>query len=515
MINKIQRYLLENYPLLWNIRLFPVMLIIVVANVMFFLFGYWSTNTVFDSSYYYSFLDGDGIFLLYFSSIFIGVLVFVGWLVFYMRNNAFRIYYPRTTLQLYAEWLLIFVICAGISVIPFSMTKGCLTKWQAVTSVKEAQKALDIIEKVRILVPSDTYYYSYSSDSDKPIPIPKDMPLNLDTLDLDNYSIQYDSDGQFTVNGYNGASLLFYKKNHYSYYSSYNEEKDPEYVKQQKAIAEVKSWLANERKDSIYSLMKEYMALVKKHDVKVNLTADTWFDRIYNPPFYPVDVHTVINEDAPSEYYSSYYDDDYYRPSLSLSYLEGGYKKVVDSHEDTAVMEYILLTCLCFSLGFSVLVFSARVTTGKKWLKAFVILGIMVLLISLFTGVLALISIFSDSEVTGMLVFGFWLFLFIAILIYLINKIVSNSNRNHSNVAVNFFLWLMPAMIPLIFFLYILFTELNYGYYSRYDEYGNYVDRVRFEDYIDVMLWVNLIIMFLAMVPTCILIKKWKGLPDE
>lgn len=217
MIKKIQNYLLENHPLLWNTRFVPVMLIILLANVLFFIFGYLSTHTAFDDEYRYSYLDGDSVFLLYFASIFIGILVFIGWLIYYMRNNAFRIYYPRTTGQLYLEWIICFAICAGITFIPFSMTNGCRTKWQGVTTEKQAEEALSIMRKAQILVPVEAYYYSYESDVHKPIPIPKNMPLNLDSIDLDDYSIQYDSDGQFVVNGYNGASLLFYRGD--SYYS--------------------------------------------------------------------------------------------------------------------------------------------------------------------------------------------------------------------------------------------------------------------------------------------------------
>lgn len=506
MIKKIQTKLLENYPLLWNIRLVPVMLIALLASFLFFVFGYLSTHTAFDSTYYYSYLSGDGLFLLYFASVFIGILILVGWLIFYMRNNAFRIHYPRTTSQLYFEWFLCLAICVSITSIPFSLTNGCRSKWQGVTSEKEAKRALDIIGQAQLLIPWDSYYYNYNSGVDKPIPIPKNMPLNLDTINLDNYSVEYGNDGQFMINGYNGASLLFYKGNDF-YYRRYNYDYDEEAKRAEKAMSKLKSWLVNEQKDSIYNLMKDYLALAQKQGVDVGLNADTWFDRVYNPPFYPVEPYTMINRNAADDYSSSYYDE--YVPYLNSSRLERGYENVLNSHQDNDDIRIIMLVCLCVAFVFSILIFSCRVTSGKKWLKTFVTFGILVLLVSLLGGLMSLISYSSGGEIYFFLLFGFWLFLFVAILIYLISKIVSSASKNRSNVALNFFLWLTPCILPLCFFLYYLYNEI------LYDSAYYYYDRVHISDYIELMFWLNLFIILVCMIPVCVLIKKWKGLSDQ
>lgn len=40
MINKIQKYLLLNYPTLWNIKLFPMLLILLGVHMFFGFIGY-------------------------------------------------------------------------------------------------------------------------------------------------------------------------------------------------------------------------------------------------------------------------------------------------------------------------------------------------------------------------------------------------------------------------------------------------------------------------------------------
>ena len=295
MIQKIQKYLLENYPLLWNIRIFPLLLVIIIANLIFFGIGYFSTDTAF-GTINYSF-HSDTLGVIYFASIVIGVLILIGWLIHYMRNNAFQVYYPRKTMHIYLEWILCFIICAGISVIPLSLTEGCNKKWRAACSKKDTKKALEIIDQAEMLIPRSIYEYRYQKEYMEPIRIPDGMSVKLDSSNIDQYAYSKDLKNNLIIKGYIGKSLLFYTNDY-----TYNYETEPPTMiltEKGKKREEVKSWLKNGEQDKIKALMGEYMVLVKKHKIPTNLTIDSWFDRIYHPPFFPVDSSSFIyNEES-------------------------------------------------------------------------------------------------------------------------------------------------------------------------------------------------------------------------
>ncbi len=217
MIQKIQKYLLENYPLIWNIRIFPMALIIIIANLIFFGIGYLSTDNTFEGIYFKFYSDTLGV--IYFASVVTGVLILIGWLMHYMRNNAFQVYYPRKTMHIYLEWILCFIICAGISVIPLSLTEGCNKKWRAACSKKDTKKALEIIDQAEMLIPRSIYEYRYQKEYMEPIRIPDGMSVKLDSSNIDQYAYSKDNNNNLILKGYIGTSLLFYRNDYFTSFS--------------------------------------------------------------------------------------------------------------------------------------------------------------------------------------------------------------------------------------------------------------------------------------------------------
>lgn len=503
MIKKIQKYLLENHPLIWNIRFFPVLLIIITANLIFFGIGYLSTDTAFGSNDYNYY--GDGLAVLYFASIVIGILILIGWLIHYMRNNAFKVYYPRKAVHIYLEWILCFIICVGIAFIPLSLTEGCNKKWRAASSLKDTEKALEIIGQAEMLLPRYTYSYEYRSYSEQqqPIRIPDGMAMNLDSLNLDLYSFEQDVNGNLILKGYIGPSLLFYPEDYYHDYKTSSKI----LTEKGKKIRQIKTWLVNGEKEKIKALMEDYLELIKKHEAHTNLTADTWFDRIYHPPFFAIDSNSLIASRSISSS-SYYYDDDTYYTGENTPYvneynLKHGYEKIKDSYTDTEVVRIITLISLCISLVISILIFSCRVTTIRKWLQAIVCVGVLQLLISFVT---VLIAINNHSEsLYALCMLGSWIVLFIAILVYGINKINNKENKGRSNILINIFIWLIPCIIPLLFFIIHFFEFFDYDY-----RYGRH-----FEENIELMFWINIPVTVISMLFASLFIRKWKGLPDE
>lgn len=526
MIKKIQQYLLLNYPTLWNIRLVPMLLILLITHLVIFGIGYLVTDTTFTKTYYYS--PSNTLGLLYPISILVGILLFIGWFIFYNRNNGFKTFYPRKIKQVYAEWILAFIILSAITFIPFTLTQGFLFKWKSVATLAEADKAMEDIQKAKILIPSSVSSYTYDDAYSKPISIPENMRLNYDTLNLSLYEVEYNSQSGVILKGYTGASLLFYK-DYNSYYFYNNEEEYLDSLSRVRTKKEeiIKTWLKNGYTDSIYVVMKKFSALQEKHNLSTNLSIEEWYKRIYNPPFFPVNESTmIIDYNRPNDYD---YDYDYNNiesvvettdetvkgvpsmnqieilpttlPYLQYSELETGYNQIIKSYNNPDTL-LIILFCLYFALGISILIFSYRSTNGKSWLIALITAGVLIFISTLLAiGLGEVLS--SHHKISAIIILFFWIALFITLLIKISIKVINKKNKGWSNIYINILIWLMPCILPFTFLVYVVFREINdYYYYSGDDDMLN-------------IMWINIPVAIAAMFAIAALTRNWKSIPEE
>ena len=575
MLKKIQTYLLENHPILWNVRILPMAAILAGLHLLFFGLGYIFTNTKFTNTYYYNDL-GSNLGFLYFFCILTAVLLLIGWLIFYFRNNGFRTLYPCRTSRLYLEWLLIFVITTGIALLPFSMTKGYEVKWKSVATEQEVKEALALLGKIELLIPDisnckyyrdynyydsdevvlieevapidepayiydcgSSFYYKYSSETDQPIPVSGNLKINCkdypDVFNCDNRTA-----------GYIAPSLLFHKP------AGVINERDYDCWKERKNVHDstsysinfscgddtrwlsfddirriensrlMKSLLKEEWKDSIYAMMVSFNKLQQKHRLKIDITPDEWFKRIYHPPFFPVNELTAIYRNDRDGYYRN--DDGTYRfpvlppgilpvsdkswvpnksriPYLQYEELKSGYEHIEKFYKKNDFLEIFLLITFCISMIISMFIFSFRVTTGKHWLIALVTLGVCAFVIILF---LVFLNTFGNVR-DGIVIYNFfaWLALFIIPFLRIILKIKEKEQKGRSNIYMNIVLWYIPCLIPLAFWTYVIARELHKSDYNLS------------EQVITNMFWINILVMIPVMWLVARFVREWKGLAEE
>ncbi len=520
MIKKIQNYLLLHHPLIWNTRIIPMLLITTGLHLLFFGISYIVTDNHFDHYHYYSVISELG--LLYFFSIVVGIILLISWLVFYNRNNGFKTFYPRKTSQLYLEWILIFIITTGIAFIPLSITKGYIVKWKKVATLSEAQEAHNILEKADILIPYKENCYKYRTNYHNPISIPEGTILNRNNIDFSLFTSHYLSQKGITVyDGYIGPSLFFYIDG-YKYYDDYDNYNLKS--KETSTSKLIKNWLKNGQKDSICAIMKNFKELQEKQNLKGGLTVEQWFARIYKPPFFPVNGSSVIvnynirgNQDYnygrtyfynnidtnsildstiqnKSAYISSSEIKPYSSPYLPYDELHNGYSHILDVYNDYSDLKGITLFALSVSIAISFFVFSFRITKGKNWLTAFISTGVLLLLTALLAVVLNLCI--DDRSMNALLILLLWVALFVALFIQILNKIEVKGSKGRSVIYINLFLWLIPCIIPL---LYFSFSNL----------------RENSDDEILTMFWLNIPIVIASMWYISSLIRKWKSIGDE
>ncbi|WP_314298986.1 hypothetical protein [Capnocytophaga sputigena] len=117
-----KKYLLENYPLIWNTKLLPMLGLAACGHVFFFLLGYIIDKDDLYKGYY---SIGEGFFPLPFLlHLIISILLLVFWLMQLSKNNAFKHFYPSNQLKLLGLYTQYFIIIFAVLTFSLSFMAG-------------------------------------------------------------------------------------------------------------------------------------------------------------------------------------------------------------------------------------------------------------------------------------------------------------------------------------------------------------------------------------------------------
>lgn len=108
-INKVDKQLLERFPLLWITRAPWVLLVAIFVHLAFFALGW----NVFKNPLLLQDYNADDIYVrngILLLSIIGSVLIIVIWLIVLFRHNAFKNYYPTSRWQLFASFVIYFIV---------------------------------------------------------------------------------------------------------------------------------------------------------------------------------------------------------------------------------------------------------------------------------------------------------------------------------------------------------------------------------------------------------------------
>ena len=493
MLKNIQKYLLLNYPLLWNIKLIPILFGAILGNILLFLFGY-SIQYLDFTDYYSSYRDEY--FLIYFFIAIVVILSLILWLVNYSKNNAVKSFYPTNLSKLYLEWILILISVFSVALLPYSFNRGTNYKLRSYATISELIYAEKVLKKVKILMPSSdskmdyfqeipteesSRYYNYSMKGIQDTHLYDYNNNRIDSIFENNQQIYYPDYPDFTQ-----FSLLNYSSTDYVNFI-YSTDKHSLYRDNQEIV---KEWLVEGKIDSIKQLMSEYLKLESSKHLPSNITVDQWFSQIYNPPTFKINESSLF--EVPYSYYNTY------NTSNSFFYynLKSGYEEIANAYNSDGQVLFIVL--LYLSLGVSMLIFSFRVTSGKAWLISMISIGLIALIFSFFTAFLGLVGFIGDNILNPFSSYGF---LVIALFLVELFIIINRESKGKSDVLLDHVIGLLP-IIPLI--ILVIVTNWMSNSYADY-VYNNYY-----------FLYINFVLTFITMF---LLIKfvliRWKGLPEE
>ena len=462
MFKNIQKYLLVNRPLLWNIRIVPALATLVLLHVIFFLIGYASGKIDFtDESEYH---DNIYNYITVFFSVLVSVLFFVVWFVFYLRNNAYKSFYRIKTKYLYVEWLLIFVISAMNISYSISYFYGQNLKIKSYYSYEELQRRCEVIIMASLFT-----YDRYENDS-----------VNYGTKQV-----------VFNNKKYEPNSLINQTVRSFS-------------VSERKSIEiKLKTWMQQDNEAAILKMMQDYFKIVQEHHLKSNIIPQKWLSLVYDYPTFTK--YELPSPSSERDIYQSHSYAKYYVPQNSL---ESNYTEIATAWNKPFVDFGLTMFMLYFALALSLLIFSYKATNLRNWLFALVAMGCLWIL----TAATGTLSGKADA---------FYIFWFVAIAAFIAHVAVTvsrNLKKGFSGISLNLMLWSVSGLIPMIYFVLMQFydDQKEVKISGSYDvEFTNTPQYHWLKEHVVYMSYLNVVAIAIAMYFICMLVRKWKSIPES
>lgn len=365
--HRINQYLLERYPNIWNTRLVWMLLIALGIHILFFTGGYFTFITpasLHQQLYDFDVLNGNGAMLF---AIAVTIILLVLWLVYLLKNNAFKNFYPTSRGKIFLSFFYYLVIIFACSTFHMSYMIGYKTfihqkypvskfETQRLTAARAAPFLLLNIEDYNLI--NRRYPSPFDTLERRNVTEPENM-LDGPSIVAHNERIQFFTTKEIitTTADSNYEQLIRNSLNYYKQEDAYTEVKpaikndtviitmldkvfdvshladtaytlfnysnnyflkdvnnitDPSVMalhpqlqdREQLVLKETYELLTRKDAAGIKARLNNFMKLAGELMIKSNISVDQWFNLVNQPGRYRVD--SVINS------YPSYNDDEYY-----------------------------------------------------------------------------------------------------------------------------------------------------------------------------------------------------------
>lgn len=505
MFKDIQKQLLLKYPLLWNTKFIPMLIIGIVLHIVFFGLGY-IQGTI-------DFSNEDNIDIV-FPSVSFGILfviiIVILWLVNYFKNNALKSFYSKSKNSLFYEWLQIFTISFILVSFYMPFTIGKQFHERSYFSKDEAVTRCETISMADIFIDGSFAQTNHTE-------LDSILKSNVREEDYKNYFTSESKENGNPNYLYFHKNYLLFKGKKYSEYSLLNRNLYDFYILSEEQDSlnkfKVQNWLYENKTKEVKDLMASYLQLIKEHKLSINLTVDKWFEVTYNAPEFNKFLYIQpYKEEYETNNYNRYSDfvtavespasGKYSKYYIQQNVLKEKYNVVSEAYEDSYFKPEMLLTFLYVAFGFSILLFSFRVTSGKSWLIGLIAVGVINIVYGIFTAVAS----------SGLLYAYLIVFTIIGVLVYFFVVYSNKKSIEYSRIALNLSLWSFALIIPIIYFLIQQSYADEYYAYNYPYQYSKYQ---WFIDHATEMLGFNFIIAIVVLFGLSRVIRNWKGIAED
>lgn len=447
MFKKINQYLLVNFPLIWNLKFHILLPVALLTHLVFYLAGYLNCNSLscfYDSDRYDFFREIEaGIY-----SFLVIVITIIIWLFFYLRNNAFKSFYPVKKSYLIKEFLLIsFIILILISTI-FSFKLGNIHRFETLSKNINYQKSLEIINQAKCFLAferedfnerntCDSIRYRDSINS-----IVSDLPY-IDSCDVypngDYTSIEETMEAAATEAIDENYSTRILPIEHYSYlfYCSSSKSISGDSSDYERYTKNAKRWILNKQKDSIKLCLMVYINLLKELNGQYSIDLEGLLNSILNDDVVSISNYFPYSYDRNYQVVQSLYSQNL-EQSLEQSYLTSILLKYIENQETSKWRLFDWEIYFYFTLGISMLLMLFRLTRLKPWLISILSMGILAILGTIVGNLLG-----KSSLIVYLIAFSMVLFMAISF-------ITKGKKKLWSAIFLNWFTFTFLSIPPII-----------------------------------------------------------------
>jgi hypothetical protein len=491
----LQNRLLTRYPLLWNTKIVWVGSFLLIIHLLFFLAGFVDFGAAsFKVNYSLSSIISAGMVTF---SILCSLVLLVCWLVFYLRNNAYKSFYIIDKYHLSKEFFIITLVFVFAINFFESYKWGGWLKARTITGKEQLVKEANIVNLAMAFVPTTkSAYFSLISCNEN------DPGQNIQYQENHDY---FDTTAYDYNNVNNGIVRRALKNKDVFSYKNYCNEfislKGYDGFTSAREWKKTKDrWIDNHETDSIKYILRQWMAVCSKYHVNQNLDPGELASLVFADPNYNV---TKVFPNQQYNYSTSSYYPNYFESYELESALHFADSCQLNSRnrDELEVFTVELYVALCLSI----LLFSYRLFSRRTFLISTI--GSIV-----WTILVTLIGVSSEGE--GIL--GTCLFLSAAFLGIGLLMMKIKSSKALTGALLNWHIYLSPFIIMFIAIL----IDMNYEKKHEWDnsEFLKQIYPVGYwvDHHMGLIFRLNLLLVFLYVTFFFTrLSKKWHIMPEE
>lgn len=486
-MGRLNRYLLTHYPLIWNMRLHLVLPALLAMHALFFVGGLAEPQSLRRLNYLSTNFQPIATSL----AVLVGLLIVIGWLAFYLRNNAFKSFYPLRRGHLLAEFLLSFLVLGLASTLSVTHQLGRFQRLAAATQDVDVIKEANTVAIAYHFLPfNGSQFEQYNScDSQRK----RDDYLNGAVGQTGPPPERADFNGPDTTVE---RSYLHYCDEpplHYYIPASFD---------RYGADSVAKRWMLGGQRQAVRDALNAYVALVQKYGGSARFDIDAQVTEVFGTPRFLVRRASLLQYDdtnpgnTAQEYITTNSAQD------ALAAITEVRKGVLTSD--------LMLIYLYWTMAVTLLLFSFRITRLRTWFGAGIGMGIWVVIFS----VLAALTQGKEDVIAP----AFFL-LVAASLVFTAMNVAARRRKTAAGFAFLWAVWSLPAVgLALVYYIRSLARRTEY----RYDGGGNLTTyepsplAAWIDAHGETIALVNLLIVFilvaLYVIPQA---RRWQAAPEE
>ena len=389
MFQRINQYLLTHYPLLWNTRVVWVLSANLVIHLLFLISGLTSVSA--KTFAFYNVVEEVGGFSLYSFSVLCSLLVLILWLVYYLRNNAFKSFYRISKWHLAKEFVIILLIMLTTVTYFESYNWGVRLKVRSITSLDEFREEVNTANLAQGFIPTNRGdYFILNNCSEKKKKDYSYRDPDIDTLkrNVNIVTIGPDSVAQVELDSIEMIIREGLRRPDAFSYMHFCERRISgfEYgglLADEEISANQVGLISAGNRDSIHRLIQDFLKICKKYAIPVRINAGSLVSQVFARPQNNIS-GIIPTSQYTTDQYNNAIQNKYYVETGSLSSVYDFIDESLPNRDLFEKRRWILTVEAYIALCASILLLCYRRFSRKVFLISIVGILVWSILIGLF-----------------------------------------------------------------------------------------------------------------------------------